>query len=238
MELEADLDRVVRGLLLTALPAWWLGEWPWVLLGQWMDLCRYVLQGAFTVQEILNALGWENTWRGAAVVLGIWGAVLAWCVRYRRARTEALFALLALANLAWTYHERHDFVLLAFLLVWFAAQAATSDHRGRGWLGLGLCAVLGAALADTVYIPAAPWAHAWRWAGRLAIPALWALTALEVRASDTATRRRERTDQGRGDGGRWAGGCWRWFASRRLGSEVYGLLSSPVFRLRSRVSDL
>ncbi|MGD9613015.1 MAG: glycosyltransferase family 87 protein [Kiritimatiellia bacterium] len=174
------------GLLLTVLPAVWLREWPWVLLAQWMDLCRYVLQGAFTVQEILNALGWENTWRGLAVVLGIWGAALAWCVRHRRARPEALFALLALANLAWTYHERHDFVLLAFLLVWFAAQAATPGRRGRGGLGLALCAVLGAALADTFYIPAAPWAHAVRWAGRLAIPALWALTALDVRASHAA----------------------------------------------------
>ena len=184
------------GLLLTVLPAVWLREWPWTMLAQWMDLCRYVLQGAFTVQEILNALGWENTGRGLAVVLGIWGATLAWCVRHRRARTEALFALLALANLAWTYHERHDFVLLAFLLVWFAAQAANPERRGRGWLGLALCAVLGAALADVFYVPDLPWAHAVRWAGRLAIPALWALTALDVRASD-AENRDQRTEDGK-----------------------------------------
>ena len=182
------------GLVLTALPAVWLREWPWTMLAQWMDLCRYVLQGAFTAQEILNALGWENTWRGAAVVLGIWGATLAWCVRWRRARPEALFALLALANLAWTYHERHDFVLLAFLLVWFAAQADLPERRGRGWLGLALCAVLGAALADYFYIPDVPWAHAVRWAGRLTLPALWILAALDVRASAAANRSGETTD--------------------------------------------
>ena len=171
------------GLVLTALPALWLGEWPWVLLAQWMDLCRYVLQGAFTVQEILNALGWENTGRGLAVVLGIWGSALAWCVRYRRARTEALFAFLALANLAWTYHERHDFALLVVLPLGFAAWTLDPQRRVRGAFGLALCAVLGASLADVFYVPDAPWAQAVRWAGRLAIPALWALTALEVRAS-------------------------------------------------------
>ena len=164
-----------------------------MLLGQWMDLCRYVLQGAFTVQEVLNALEWENTPGAAAVVLGIWAAVLGWCAWHRRARREALFVLLCLANLAWTYHERHDFVLLVFPLVWFAAQAATPERRGRGWLGLALCAVLGAALADVFYVPDLPWAHAVRWAGRLAIPALWALTALDVRASD-AENRDQRTE--------------------------------------------
>ena len=75
-----------------------------------------------------------------------------------------------------------------------AAQAATPERRGRGWLGLALCAVLGAALADVLYIPDAPWAHAVRWAGRLAIPALWALAALDVRASHVAVPVRSAVD--------------------------------------------
>lgn len=174
----------VAGLVLTVLPAIWLGEWPWVLIGQWMDLCRYVLQGAFTIQEVLNALGWENTAQAMAVVLGIWVLVGLWCWRYRRARWEAHFVLLSLANLAWTYHERHDFVLLAFALVWFASQAVVSP-RHRGWAvgGLVLGTVLGLALSDPFYIPDAPWAHAVRWAGRLALVGLWAVAAREVRCS-------------------------------------------------------
>jgi hypothetical protein len=171
------------GLVLTLLPSVWLREWPWVLLAQWMDLCRYVLQGAFTIQEVLNAVGWENTPQGLAVVLGIWGAVLAWCAVHRRARWEPLFAFLCLANLSWTYHERHDFVLLAFLAVWFASGLLRPRRRISAAIGLGLCGVAGLALSDTVYIPDAAWAHALRWAGRLALPALWIVTARDVRLS-------------------------------------------------------
>lgn len=186
---------LILGLVLTILPAWWLGEWPWVLLGQWMDLCRYVLQGAFTVQEVLNALEWENTPGAAAVVLGIWAAVLGWCAWHRRACREALFVLLCLANLAWTYHERHDFVLLVFPLVWWARQAVgPGGHRGRSAAGLLLCGVLGLALADVFYIPTAAWAHAVRWAGRLALPGLWMVAALDVRASALESRSRESID--------------------------------------------
>ncbi len=173
----------VSGLVLTVLPSFWLGEWPWVMLAQWLDLCRYVLQGAFTVQEILNALGWENTVLGSAVVMTIWGGVLMWCVIHRRASTASLFALLALANLAWTYHERHDFVLLAFLPVWFIRQAIDPRRRISAWAGLLLCLVLGMALSDTFYVPALPWAHAIRWAGRLSLLGLWWVVAMDVRDS-------------------------------------------------------
>lgn len=174
------------GVALTVLPALWLREWPWVLISQWMGLCRYVLQGAFTLQEVLNALAWENTLPGTLVVLLLWGAVLAWCAGHRRAGWHAHFAFLSLANLAWTYHERHDFVLLAFLLVFFAAQLAQTGRRAGALIGLGLCLVLGLGLADAFYVPDVYWAHAVRWSGRIALLGLWVLTALEVRRSHAA----------------------------------------------------
>lgn len=171
------------GILLTVLPSFWLKEWPWVMIGQWMDLCRYVLQGAFTIQEILNAIGWENTLKGTFVVLTLWSGVLFWCAIHRRARWEPLFAFLSLGNLAWTYHERHDFVLLAFLLVWFAAQLIQKPKQTIPWLGLSLCIVLGIALSDTFYIPATAFAHLVRWTGRVALLGLWVVTAADVRNS-------------------------------------------------------
>lgn len=171
------------GLLLTALPALWLQVWPWTLLAQWLGLCRYLLQGAFTLQEVLNALGWENTTRGVLVVLGVWSAVLAWCVAHRRARNAELFAFLALANLSWTYHERPDFTLLVFLPILFAAQLADASRRRIALPGLILSLVLGLALNDVFYVPDAAWAQAMRWAGRLSLPGLWFLAAAAVRRS-------------------------------------------------------
>jgi hypothetical protein len=173
----------VLGSILTLLPSFWLREWPWVLISQWMGLCRYVLQGAFSLQEVLNAIGWENTLPGTGVVLLLWSAVLVWCAAHRRARWEAQFAFLSLANLAWTYHERHDFVLLAFLLVLFAAQLVDPRRRRIAAFGLGLCLILGLALAETFYVPEESWAHAMRWAGRASLLGLWAITAAGVRCS-------------------------------------------------------
>ena len=176
------------GVALTLLPSLWLREWPWVLISQWMGLCRYVLQGAFTLQEVFNAIAWENTWRGTLAVLLLWSAVLAWCGLHRRARWEEQFAFLSLANLAWTYHERHDFVLLAFLLVFFAARLARPDRRTGAWIGLGLSLILGLALSDAFYIPAEDWAQAVRWLGRTALVGLWGTTALMVRTSHLERR--------------------------------------------------
>ncbi len=171
------------GLALTLLPAFWLREWPWVMIAQWLGLCRYLLQGAFTLQEALNAIGWENTPQGLLVVLGAWSAVLSWCLVNRRARREELFAFLGLANLAWTYHERPDFTLLVFLPVLFAAHLWDPKRRRSAWLGLGLCLVLGLALSDVFYVPDAIWAHAMRWAGRLSLIGLWILVSAAVRIS-------------------------------------------------------
>lgn len=173
----------VLGLLLTFAPCLWLGEWPWGLLSQWMGLCRYVLQGAFTLQEVFNALAIENTIWSTTAILILWGGILACCIRFRRARWEWLFALLALSNLAWTYHERHDFALLAFPVLLFVADAIAGRHRCLALMGLALYVVLGAALSDCFYIPATAWANLVRWMGRLALTALWPVTLVRLRYS-------------------------------------------------------
>ncbi len=168
---------------LTLFPSFWLREWPWVLLSQWMELCRYVLQGAFTLQEVFNALAWENTWRSTVAVFLLGCAVLTWCLAHRRARGEDLFAFLCLANLSWTYHERHDFVLLVVLPVLFTARLARSPQNKIAWIGLGLCGVLGLALTNAFYIPTEIWAQAARWAGRASLAGLWGVTAYAVHRS-------------------------------------------------------
>lgn len=172
----------LAGLVLTVLPAFWLGEWPWVLISQWLSLCRYVLQGAFTIQEVMNALGWENTGVGWFLVLAIWGGLLAWCVWHRSARWEALFSLLSLGNLAWTYHERHDFVLLAVPLVLLCGCRRLVPPL-MAWAGLFLLVMLALAYTNLFYVPTADWARAIRWAGRFSLIGLWLVAAGWVRIS-------------------------------------------------------
>lgn len=171
------------GVVLFVLPCIWLGEWPWTVLAQWTGLCRYLLQGSFTLQEFINALGWDNTPMGWMVVMAVWGGTASWCILFRNARRERLFALLCLANLAWTYHERYDFSLLAMPLVLFAADVRTGQNRMRGIIGLVLCGILGVALTDAVYVPDSAWVQALRWAGRLALGGLWIVTAAAVKTS-------------------------------------------------------
>jgi len=171
------------GVILTVIPSFWLHEWPWVLISQWVGLCRYVLQGSFTLQEVFNAIGWENTLRGTLVVFALWGAVFLWCLGYRRARWEEQFAFLSLANLSWTYHERPDFVLIVFPMVLFASKLMQPGRRTGALMGLGFCLLLGLALFEPIYVPDEAWAHAMRWAGRMSLLGLWGVTALGVRTS-------------------------------------------------------
>lgn len=169
-------------------PCAWLGEWPWVVLDQWTGLCRYLLQGSFTLQEFINALEWDNTPMGWLVVLAVWGGTAGWCVFHRHARWERHFALLCLANLAWTYHERYDFTLLVVPLVVLATDAWSRQNRLRGLMGLALCLVLGVAFTDIVYVTDATWAQALRWGGRLSLVGLWGMTAEAMRQSATAVK--------------------------------------------------
>lgn len=169
------------GVVLFALPCIWLGVWPWVVLEQWMGLCRYLLQGSFTLQEFINALAWDNTLKGWIVVLCVWGGTVWWCFLHRKARWERHFALLCLANLAWTYHERYDFSLMLVPLLLFMADARSDRNRVSGFVGLALCLVLGVAFTNIVYVTDAPWAQALRWGGRLSLSGVWIVTAMAVR---------------------------------------------------------
>jgi hypothetical protein len=158
------------------------------MLSAWMEIPRYMLQGAYTLQEALNALELENTAEGTALTLGFVGACTAWCAAFRRAPPLALAGLLAFTSMLWTYHERYDFVVLLIPIApaWFALAEGRRPLPRPALATLVLYAVLGLALTDAAYAIDHPAARAARWAGRAAMAALFVRTLLDVRASHRA----------------------------------------------------
>jgi hypothetical protein len=170
--------RVLMGIALfhglaTLLIAGMVYTAPWVLIADWMNICRYLLQGSYTFQEIYNALGWENTWIATTLTLGIFGYCTIVCWRANNIRASLLLNLLCFANLMWTYHERHDFTLLAIplavgVLQWMAAPVTwRANVRWGTWIALFI--LMGIGLSDAAYTDLYDISHLMRWAGRIGI---------------------------------------------------------------------
>ena len=159
--------------LATLLIAGMLHAAPWTLLSDWMNICRYLLQGGYTFQEIYNALGWENTWIATALTLVIFVYCTAICWLARNRRSGLLLSFLCFANLIWTYHERHDFTLLALpfalgILQWMMAPPALRNHLRWG-LWSFLFVLMGVGLSTVAYADLLPASHLMRWLGRIGI---------------------------------------------------------------------
>ena len=154
-----------------------------VLLAEWTEIPRYFLQGAYTLQELLNGLGIENTPAATTAVLFFFAAVLGWSWTHRHAPVRNQLAFLCFANLAWTYHERYDFVLLALPLLGVLGRLAGGGRGRRVRDGVMLAAyvALEVALLDPVYGGVTQAARVLRWAGRAAVLLLFAGAALSGR---------------------------------------------------------
>lgn len=173
---------VIAGLLHAAgigIMALWLGVSPVEMMGDWLGACRYLLQGAYTLQEVWNRVGIENTPWFTLLVLTYFAAVLGWLVLHRKADEATVVGFLAFANLAWTYHERPDFTLLLLPLAVFVCRHA----QAGGWrfgAGVLVAVAIGVSMLTPVYGGEAAWTQGVRWIGRFAILAGFAWTAAEV----------------------------------------------------------
>jgi hypothetical protein len=158
---------------LTLLVSWMVQAAPWTLMLQWMNICRYLLQGSFTFQEIYNALGWENTWISTVLTLGWFAYCTATLWLARKRSSFLLIGFLCYANLMWTYHERHDFTLLAIPLLmalfhWMQAPMKLRSHLP--WMGwLVLFVLMGVGLSDMAYKDMHALSRIMRWAGRIGL---------------------------------------------------------------------
>lgn len=166
---------VLGTLVMSAL----VGSPPWVLLAEWMEIPRYMLQGAYTIQEVINRLGLDNTTAGMGLTLGFVGLSALWCAWNRSAGDRRLLAFLVLVSLLWTYHERYDFVLLLIPLLWNLSD--TEESSARRQAAIMAIFFVAIALTDAAYLGDHPMFRAVRWTGRLALACLFILAALDLR---------------------------------------------------------
>ena len=150
---------------------------PLDMIRDWLQIPGYMLQGAYSLQEVVNGLGWDNTRKGLALTLGFAAACAGWTAVHRRAHPADLAAFLCLASLLWTYHERYDSVLLLLPML----NLMTRLVRGRAdrfdLLLAAAFVVLGLALTDAVYLQDLPGLRLLRWGGRAAMLVLFLGTA-------------------------------------------------------------
>jgi len=149
----------------------WFMENPLQLVSQWLSIGSYFLQGAYTIQEVLNRMGWENTTKGILVSFGIVGALGSLALLRSKLHPHLVLGVLAYAAILWMYHERYDFVLLLVPLV--TTLHALLVTKGNDYLlrliPILLFVILGAALTETIYSSSAPAASLTRWAGRFSL---------------------------------------------------------------------
>ncbi len=171
-------------LAATLVVSLWLGDPPWVLLKQWTEIPRYMLQGAYTIQELINRAGLDNAPLGQAITLGFVGACGLWCHLHRRAPVAALVAFCTFFSLLWTYHERYDYTLALIPIAAIYLQPGAVAPR---WLAVAYL-LLGIALTDAVYGTDHAVFQMLRWAGRLSLAGLFIYYACNLRREDTAAK--------------------------------------------------
>lgn len=160
---------------------------PLDMIRDWLQIPGYMLQGAYSLQEVVNGLGWDNTRAGMVLTLGFAACCAGWAALHRRARPADLAAFLSLASLLWTYHERYDSVLLLLPMLNLLDRLARGRRDPFDLLLASAFVVLGLALTDAVYLQDLPGLRLLRWGGRAALLTLFLGTARWVWQSHRRT---------------------------------------------------
>ena len=170
--------------------AWWLHTPPQTLIKTWLAISPYMFQGAYTVQELINAAGLSTSPMALVIPALIFLSSIAWCWWNRACPSFLAVSFLALVSVFWMYHERYDFVVLLMPIVAgchlerFRDQPASGLYR---WI-LPAFVLLGLGLSDYAYLSDHPIAHVVRWMGRISLYALLALFAWIVRREAARAR--------------------------------------------------
>jgi hypothetical protein len=170
--------------------AWMTHSSPLNLLTEWAGVARYFTQGAYTLQDIVNLLGWDNRPAGFALTFGFVAVSIALAWRYRHAPALEMTVYLSTVSVLWTYHGRYDFVVLCLPLGYVAARLLANRHRPAQpvlLLAAAALLVVGIGLTDTVYFQSGAVYKAARYGVRMAVWLLWLASLFTLRqASELA----------------------------------------------------
>lgn len=153
-------------LLATLVVASFLRMSPFVLLGEWLTVARYFMQGAYSVHEVVVKVGLGNSPVGTSLSVLILASGLLYVVLCRRADRCVQVKFLILLSLLWTYHGTYDFVLL---FLYFVIEGGTPHPRRRAVSFL----TVNLALALPLLVPENLVLRILGWACRLVLLALF-----------------------------------------------------------------
>ncbi|MFO0967619.1 MAG: glycosyltransferase family 87 protein [Gemmataceae bacterium] len=175
--------------------AWLVERDPLTLMLEWLRVTPYLLPGMYSMQEVVNALGWQTTLMGKvipwALLLTIW--LVAWLGR--GAGAGRLFAFLGVASMLWIYHGAYDFVSLlpALLLMMGWIERGAVPLAAKPWwtwngpaAGVVCYLVLTVALSPPIVGGGSLFSRGFRWLGRATLVYLLAVVTsrlFEVRAT-------------------------------------------------------
>lgn len=158
------------------------------LFRDWLAVAPFFMQGMYTLQDWLNAVGTQASWLPPAASLASLAACAATLAVARHRPRAQLFSVAAVTSAFWTYHGPYDFVVLLPVLLGWVGLAA--NRAGGGWspAGLTLFAALAPATTPAVMGGTGATTRAARWLGRLEVIGLvgaeyWSALRLGVRQS-------------------------------------------------------
>lgn len=178
---EAGIVVVVLHSAATLFMSYRLQTPPLLLMKQWMEVPRYMLQGAYSIQEVLNNAGLDNTALGTVLTLGFVGVCFGWVVVCRKADWQTHLVFLTAVSVLWTYHERYDFVVLLWPLFYFLSAWKAGRRKGLAVAAIAALVLLNLAFPDFVYGSHAAVARIVRWIGRFSLVILFFVTAVELK---------------------------------------------------------
>jgi Glycosyltransferase family 87 len=161
----------VSQLTLLGAICWMVRDNPGDLIAGWLRVAGYFRQGIYTVQEIINRLRLDGSPADFALQIGILlvGIFLAY-----QAEGPRRPAILAIISCIWTYHARHDFVILLIPAALLAAMPVS-----RRWIvELAALVVVGIGLTEPVYHGTSRTSKVVRMAARFSVAALLTGAAL------------------------------------------------------------
>jgi len=164
----------------TAYVAYRIGRDPVSMMRDWLAVARYFLSaGMYTVQEWVLPLSTRVPWVVSVVPLTLLAACAVTLYRRRNAPRARLFSLAGVTAVFWTYHGTYDAIFLLPMLLRRLGWSYDSTPKRLSWCGLAIFAVLSVAYMEGVVgSPSHAW-HAFRWAVRFGMIALFILEYVE-----------------------------------------------------------